>query len=235
MGTVRATSDSLYVPKTPGLFSTPPAAFGGRRLVVERPVRHGQFLLDMNEEQKPYRHYRALHRMLKDGAIRAIGDNPESESLHHGDPLQVSSVHFCILSGVGLFANHSCEPSAVVREQTKLYALTDLAVGDEVTYDYSTVMGVIEPWVLECYCGSEKCRGKVAAYWTVPKELRGEAQPWVTRESHVNVKQQLLDFLATLRLDSPEVSTEAKHWPWENIAAFNEVVSSSERIDTRNF
>lgn len=214
------------------MFSTPPAAYGGRRLVVDQPVARGQFLIDLNEERRPFLHYQQIYKMMvNEQPARAVGEDAECDSVENGDPLQVSPTECCLITGVGIFANHSCEPSAVVRGLTMLYALRDLAAGDEVTYDYSTVMGAMEVFVMDCLCGSVKCRGKVTPYWTVPEKLRGEAQPWVTSECHVNVKQQVMASLASLDDDIPTMIAESDHWPWKYVPLWNEVVPAAERIE----
>lgn len=62
--------------------------------------------------------------------------------------------------------NHSCDPNTEVcshwdaeRKVLKAWwvALRDIAVGEEITYDYGFVSEVAEP----CSCGSEQCRGLI--------------------------------------------------------------------------
>jgi len=62
--------------------------------------------------------------------------------------------------------NHSCEPNTDVNlewdeaKQTMTawwVALRDIAVGEEITYDYAFAAEVAEA----CYCGAAKCRGVI--------------------------------------------------------------------------
>ena len=62
--------------------------------------------------------------------------------------------------------NHSCDPNSVVDsrwfsvEKTVLAwwsAIRDIAVGEEITYDYCFAAQVAEP----CNCGSPRCRGLI--------------------------------------------------------------------------
>jgi hypothetical protein len=62
--------------------------------------------------------------------------------------------------------NHSCEPNTEVElewdddvDGPKAWwvALRDIAVGEEITYDYAFVAEVAEP----CYCGAADCRGVI--------------------------------------------------------------------------
>lgn len=55
------------------------------------------------------------------------------------------------------YLNHSCDPSCGIRGKIGLYALRDLKRGDEITFDYSTVVG--NPlWEMACRCGKKNCR-----------------------------------------------------------------------------
>ena len=60
--------------------------------------------------------------------------------------------------------NHSCEPNAGFSEGTPvLFALCDIAAGEEIGWDYSTSIG--EPdWTLECRCNAPTCRIVVRAW-----------------------------------------------------------------------
>jgi uncharacterized protein len=55
--------------------------------------------------------------------------------------------------------NHSCDANAGFLDGTPvLYALRDIAAGEEICWDYST--SIAEPgWTLACRCGSDSCRG----------------------------------------------------------------------------
>jgi len=62
--------------------------------------------------------------------------------------------------------NHSCEPNSEVclewdgtSDSMKAWwvALRDIAVGEEITYDYAFAAEVAEP----CYCGAPSCRGLI--------------------------------------------------------------------------
>src|SRR4030095_16757715 len=56
--------------------------------------------------------------------------------------------------------NHSCEPNAGFTGQIGLIAMRDIEVGEEICMDYA--MCDSKPYdEFDCYCGSEKCRGRV--------------------------------------------------------------------------
>lgn len=84
----------------------------------------------------------------------------------------------------GDFVNHSCNPSCAVQWHLDLIALRDIYQGEEITFDYGTVIWGIDikkydVWALrkqgiinsqweviiisECKCGSENCREYILA------------------------------------------------------------------------
>jgi SET domain len=57
--------------------------------------------------------------------------------------------------------NHSCDPNAgFITGEPILYALRDIAAGEEVCWDYSTSISCAD-WALDCCCGAANCRGVV--------------------------------------------------------------------------
>lgn len=75
------------------------------------------------------------------------------------------------------YINHSCEPSAGIRGQVTLVARRDLAVGDEVTFDYATTDS--RPYdEFDCTCGAAACRGRVTGDdWRLPA-VRARHRGW---------------------------------------------------------
>ena len=69
--------------------------------------------------------------------------------------IEVNGKHF--MDDMGKFLNHSCKPnSRIVSEDgfILLYAITDIDIGDEVTFDYnSTESNISNPFVCNC-CGN---------------------------------------------------------------------------------
>jgi len=56
------------------------------------------------------------------------------------------------------FINHSCDPNTgFTTGETILFALRDIAAGEELSWDYSTSLSEAG-WSLDCQCGSTKCR-----------------------------------------------------------------------------
>lgn len=64
-------------------------------------------------------------------------------------------------NGLAAFINHCCEPNCETDEidgKIWIIALRDIAVGEELTYDYCLFDGE-EDDEAPCYCGAAKCRG----------------------------------------------------------------------------
>ena len=65
---------------------------------------------------------------------------------------------------IGQYANHSCSPNAGIvkrRRRLMLKAIAPIARGDEITHDYSTLLGADDVWTMRCNCGAAGCRGVV--------------------------------------------------------------------------
>lgn len=68
--------------------------------------------------------------------------------------------------------NHSCEPNAgFTTGEAVLYSLRDIAVGEQIGWDYSTSIAEAG-WSLECLCGSGQCRGIIRSWWELSKGER---------------------------------------------------------------
>jgi len=72
------------------------------------------------------------------------------------------------------YANHACDPnSGIVKDARglKLVAIRPIAAGEEVTHDYSTLLGADDVWTMRCRCGFPDCRGIVGNLLTLPPAL----------------------------------------------------------------
>lgn len=77
------------------------------------------------------------------------------------------------------YINHSCEPNSCIRKKDdKLYcvAVRDIKKGEEISFDYSTVIADDDSWVMPdvCICGSKKCRKKIGKFSKLPKKVRDQ-------------------------------------------------------------
>ena len=82
------------------------------------------------------------------------------------------------------FINHSCDPNCVLTGSVVLVAGRDIAVGEELGYDYATTDGS-DYDEFECLCGSDLCRGKISGHdWMLPElqlRYRGTFSPYLAK------------------------------------------------------
>jgi hypothetical protein len=72
---------------------------------------------------------------------------------------------------LGQYANHSCNPnSGIIKKGRQLFlkAIAPIASGEEVTHDYSTLLGADDCWKMRCNCGESNCRSVVGNIAKLP-------------------------------------------------------------------
>ena len=80
-------------------------------------------------------------------------------------------------SSVDDMLNHSCDPNlGFVQGNCVLYAVRDIAGGEELTWDYSTSIAEVG-WSLECRCGSVHCRRIVRSWGELTPAERDLLRP----------------------------------------------------------
>ena len=73
--------------------------------------------------------------------------------------------------------NHSCDPNAgFTAGEPILFALRDIAVGEEIAWDYSTSLAEAG-WFLECCCGAANCRKIVRSWGELTDRERDRLRP----------------------------------------------------------
>ena len=76
------------------------------------------------------------------------------------------------------YTNHSCKPNAGFKTERKLYAICDIAIGEEITIDYSTVEAV-SYWTMNCNCGASNCRGIIRSIQSLADEKYLSYLPYI--------------------------------------------------------
>lgn len=88
------------------------------------------------------------------------------------DPLQIDEHTYLNLNHASKTINHSCDPNAGIRNKSDLYAIKDISVGEEITYDYSTTIGTDDHLSqMSCRCGTPNCRLVICNVLTIPKTI----------------------------------------------------------------
>jgi hypothetical protein len=70
-----------------------------------------------------------------------------------------------------LYSNHSCTPNCGINANLELFTLTDINIGEELFWDYSTSM-LERHWTMNCSCGSKNCRKLITDFDLLPLELQ---------------------------------------------------------------
>jgi hypothetical protein len=87
--------------------------------------------------------------------LRYADTTPQTYALQIGPDLYIGAS-----GGLDDIFNHSCEPNAGIRidgTRVDLYAIRDIAPGEEVCFDYSTTLDE-DDFTMPCQCGTPSCR-----------------------------------------------------------------------------
>lgn len=153
----------------------------GQGLVALQPIAPGALLCRLEGRVRSAANVWRLWQTDPQRAANCIRFDAENYLDPHG--------HF------GAFANHSCDPnSALFKERGRLVmrSISRIATGDEVTHDYSTLLGADDVWTMTCRCRTPRCRGVVREYRSLPaRTLRryldlGALPAFVLRTQAVN-------------------------------------------------
>ncbi len=91
--------------------------------------------------------------------------------------------------------NHSCEPNCGMRNATTIVAMRDIAVGEELTFDYA-MSDASDYDEFDCNCGTTLCRGKVRADdWQLESlrhKYKGFFSPYIQRKIDAEQLRALL-------------------------------------------
>ncbi len=80
--------------------------------------------------------------------------------------------------------HHRCDPNCGISGASMLVAMRDIAVGEELTFDYAMSEGS-DFDEFECQCGAALCRHKVTGHdWMLPelqRRYRGNFSPYLAK------------------------------------------------------
>lgn len=131
------------------------SAISGNGLFAGESFRAGEFILAMTGDEFP------LERMEEICGARHLSVNM---------PLHTAPDRVVFLDPVPNIINHSCEPNAGLRDHADLFAIRDIAEGEEITYDYSTNIEPSIEWSMApCRCGVPACRQVIKNIASLPE------------------------------------------------------------------
>ena len=125
----------------------------------------------------------AISKINKGEVVSSFGGFvvDEAELKHHSEDRVARSLQLdentYLLSGLqpepGDMLNHSCEPNCGAYGTSSVISLSDIAIGEELTFDYA-MTDSSEYDQFECACGKLKCRGKITGKDWQKSELQGK-------------------------------------------------------------
>jgi hypothetical protein len=130
----------------------------GDGLFATRAYRRGQRILDVTG--RIYNH-RVLWKRGGTFADNCYRFGPET----YLDPGE----------SVAKYVNHSCAPNAAIGKEKNrlfLFAAEPIANGDEILFDYSTILGDDDIWTMRCNCGEVSCRRRVKRFGSLPSDVK---------------------------------------------------------------
>ena len=78
--------------------------------------------------------------------------------------------------GSMLYTNHSCDPNLAIQGQIALVAMRDIEADEELTIDWATTDD--GDHVMQCRCGSPRCRGTVTGKDWMKPDLQEKYRGW---------------------------------------------------------
>ena len=140
-------------------FTIKESKIGGKGCFATEDIKDGEVITELKGEEVSLKE---IKKRIAEGR----------ENLD--DPLQIDDYLYIDLDEPSRTFNHSCDPNSGVRGKNELFAIKDIKKGEEITYDYSTVVGTTVDidviWSMNCNCGSRDCRKKIGNYLTIPKK-----------------------------------------------------------------
>jgi SET domain-containing protein len=81
--------------------------------------------------------------------------------------------------GADDYVNHSCEPNCGFQNGLELVAIRDIAVDEELTWDYSSAIDEPGFGGFPCSCGSVNCRRQVMSFRDLPPDAKERLRAWL--------------------------------------------------------
>lgn len=120
----------------------------GRGLITTAPIAVGEVISRLQSDE-PRMTLAKLYQLSSD---------EQDELMHYC--YQCDDEHIVCEQGIERFMNHSCDPNTWWADDHTMIARRDIAMGEEITYDYATTE-ITVPFEMNCRCGSPNCRGVI--------------------------------------------------------------------------
>lgn len=113
-----------------------------------------------------------------EGKLITCDEDENVDEQTRSNTIRFNSEKFLSPKGkLGDFLNHSCKPnSKIVKDKGKLYiySIKDIEKGEEIFFDYSTILASDDVWTMKCKCREENCRKIIKKFKTLPAKIKKE-------------------------------------------------------------
>lgn len=82
--------------------------------------------------------------------------------------------------GIARVLNHSCEANCGIKNLFDIVAMRDIAVGEELAWDYEMTENNKFGWQMVCECGTPSCRKVIGRYDNMPQETRERYKGYIS-------------------------------------------------------
>ena len=162
-----------------------PSGISGIGVFAAEEIKKGEIIVVMTGEVVDIDEMR-LRRAAGEAKLMKGLKVDHPREIRPDDPFQIEERKFLLLDDILNHINHSCDPNGGIRKERELFALRDIHKGEEVTYDYSTIVGdhAIH-WIMRCGCGSNICRHEIKNWTSLPSNRlkyykeRGAFPDWI--------------------------------------------------------
>jgi uncharacterized protein len=142
---------------------------GGFMVIAKQPIAAGDLVAVWGGDIATYEQLQELNRIAQRYSVQ-VEENLYLVTTRAYDPAD--------------YINHSCAPNLGMSGQIALVAMRDIAVGEEVCFDYAMTDGSAYD-EFECACGAPNCRRNVTGDdWMLPElweRYEGYFSPYLQR------------------------------------------------------
>ncbi|MBX3652002.1 MAG: SET domain-containing protein [Burkholderiales bacterium] len=144
-----------------------------RRDLAVRPVRNGKGIIALRSFRRGATVCRIRGRIVSADIVWGYwrrGNTRRGENCFRFDADRYLDPE----GEIGAYANHACNPNTgIVKDARglKMVAIRPISTGEEITHDYSTLLGADDVWTMRCNCGDARCRRVVRKISKLPDDI----------------------------------------------------------------
>jgi len=135
------------------------------KIHIGKSKLHGKGILASRDIKK-----RETIFIIKGKKVKFLINNKKQAKLAGWDWIGWGKNEWIDPENFGLYFNHSCNPTSVIKGRVTVVALQDIKKGEEITSDYSLNEADIF-WHIKCTCGAKNCRKIIKSIQFLPRKV----------------------------------------------------------------